>query len=215
MEHVPEYHRFVLRELPDLFSTKEDQSEVMILDCGAGRGVWGSLVRGTRVGAKGSIVALDVYRPYLEFLKRFGTYDDVALSDAGHLPFRDQAFDFVLASEVLEHLPKQDGLTFLHEVQRVCKGKIILTTPNGAYQIGERLRSQHVESMEHRSGWSVGELRKLGFGVHGIGFRFFKLYWGYPSLWGALLYFFTPISYLFPRIGEFLIAVKKTEHLEV
>jgi 2-polyprenyl-3-methyl-5-hydroxy-6-metoxy-1,4-benzoquinol methylase len=210
MEHVPEYHRFVLREIPDLLSGARGQNdELTVLDCGAGRGVWGSLMRGIRIGEKGTIVAVDVYRPFLKFLKHFSTYDDAALSDVGSLPFKDRAFDVVLASEVLEHLPKQNGLKFLQEVERVCKGKIILTTPNGAYQLGERMHSHHVESMEHRSGWSVGELRKLGFGVHGIGFRFFKLYWGYPRVWGALLYFFTPISYSFPRIGEFLIAVKK------
>jgi SAM-dependent methyltransferase len=46
------------------------------------------------------------------------------------LPFRDEAFALVLASELIEHLA--DGLPFLRECRRVLRpgGLLVLTTPN-------------------------------------------------------------------------------------
>lgn len=47
------------------------------------------------------------------------------------LPFKDNNFDVVISSEVIEHLPKNSEECFLKEISRVLKkeGKLFLTTP--------------------------------------------------------------------------------------
>ncbi len=51
----------------------------------------------------------------------------LVLADAGKMPFRDKAFDFVVAFHVLEHV--RDPRAFLEELQRVGKAGYI-ETPN-------------------------------------------------------------------------------------
>jgi SAM-dependent methyltransferase len=50
-------------------------------------------------------------------------------ADAFHLPFRDGAFDCIVASEIIEHVV--DPAAFVHELLRVVKpgGSLIITTP--------------------------------------------------------------------------------------
>ncbi len=47
--------------------------------------------------------------------------------DAEMLPFKDKSFDFVLCTEVLEHVPKWGKA--LKELQRVARKKILVTVP--------------------------------------------------------------------------------------
>ena len=60
------------------------------------------------------------------------------LCDAEHLPFQDEAFDFVLCSEVLEHLPQP--VSCLYEVSRILDqdGQLILTTPSSKSYVEKR-----------------------------------------------------------------------------
>lgn len=56
--------------------------------------------------------------------------------ESDRFPFKDNYFDLILCSEVLEHLP-QSPLHALYEMRRVLspQGKLILTTPNIARSI--------------------------------------------------------------------------------
>jgi hypothetical protein len=113
----------------------------------------------------------------------------------------------VLASEVIEHLQKTEGARVLNELERVCVGKITITTPQG---YAPREGPMGFEAEAHRSAWTSGDLRRRGYSVNGIGFRFLKIWIGrgYLSIYGALFYFFTPISWLVPSLAEYLIAKK-------
>jgi len=64
------------------------------------------------------------------------------LGDACRMPFRDKAFDFVIAFHVLEHVP--DPAAFLQELQRVGKAGYI-ETPNAIF---ERLVPYDVHLLE-------------------------------------------------------------------
>lgn len=57
------------------------------------------------------------------------------LADGHALPFRSEAFDFVIATEVIEHV--RYPFKFLREIRRVLKpsGRVLLTTPNVAIPV--------------------------------------------------------------------------------
>ncbi|NQT86571.1 class I SAM-dependent methyltransferase [bacterium] len=95
-----------------------------VLDVGCGDGaVSNHLVdRGVRV------VGVDISRSALEHFRGSGS---VASLEA--LPFRDRAFDLVLCSEVLEHLPEGLYDTALRELQRVAARYLLVTVPNEEY----------------------------------------------------------------------------------
>jgi hypothetical protein len=62
--------------------------------------------------------------------------------DASKMPFKDKAFDFVIASHILEHMA--DPETFLKELQRVGKAGYI-ETPNALF---ERLHPYNIHCLE-------------------------------------------------------------------
>lgn len=62
--------------------------------------------------------------------------------DANRMPFKDKAFDFVIASHILEHIA--DPEVFLKELQRVGKAGYI-ETPNAVF---ERLNPHFIHCLE-------------------------------------------------------------------
>jgi len=195
--HPYEEHRFVLNEVPQLENKR-------ILDCGCGQGIWAYLMRCEKRGDEGYIVGLDLNEPFLAFCKKHRVYDDLVLSDTSRLPFRNKSFDMILASEVIEHLTKDQALKFLEEIERVCKRRIILTTPNG-----QRLwKAERNKWQIHRSIWTAREFQKRGYKVRGIGFKYVELAKKSPYLWGFFRYSFTPLAYMIPHVAELLVAVK-------
>ena len=108
---------------------------VLDMGCGAGRHAFESLRRG------GRIVALDYsYDELVDVKNTFGAMVDDAevgddasgqpvRGDALRLPFPDSTFDRIIASEVLEHIPDDEGA--IAELTRVLKpgGTIAVTVP--------------------------------------------------------------------------------------
>ncbi len=75
------------------------------------------------------VVGIDVCEPALKkYFKRTAKLPLLAL--AHKMPFKDNVFDGVVASEVIEHMPDIDSV--FAEIKRVLKpkGKIIITFPN-------------------------------------------------------------------------------------
>jgi len=146
--------------LSPLLISREIKNEWTILDVGCGRSSILRLVK------KGSYrVGLDFYEPYILESEKSSIHDKYVLGDARVLPFKSNHFDCAVANGVLEHLEKQDGLKMIREMERVAKKKIILTTPNGflpAYAGPEDNPEER-----HLSGWTIDELKKLGFKVRG------------------------------------------------
>ncbi len=75
-------------------------------------------------------VALDLPFTYLPLVKKSFPDALVVQGDGTMLPFKDEVFDWVVCSEVIEHVPDRDSM--LREFWRVLKpdGVLILTTPN-------------------------------------------------------------------------------------
>lgn len=110
-------------------------------------------------------VGVEAYGPYLEQSKRLGIHTEYIQKTLDAVEFPDKHFDAVVLTEVLEHMPKEEGLALLEKTRHWAKKKIIVSTPNGFFPMGE-VDGNHFQ--RHLSGWEVDELRQLGFEVRGL-----------------------------------------------
>ncbi len=95
-----------------------------ILEVGAGEGEIARTLAARYPEAR--ITILDLPDP--ELVGEWRSLDANAThGDATHLPFPDQAFDLVLAIEVLEHVEDPDGA--LYEIARVARGAVVVSVP--------------------------------------------------------------------------------------
>jgi SAM-dependent methyltransferase len=112
-----------------------EADRVLDLGCGGGRHTFAALRRGAQVVALDldatelAGVATLVAAMQLEGEVPAGGAGSAVRGDALHLPFPDGAFDRVVASEVLEHLPDDAGA--LAELVRVLRpgGRLAVTVP--------------------------------------------------------------------------------------
>lgn len=94
------------------------------LDVGCAEGYYLKFI--ATQGSRGSnIVGLDVAKNYLVKAKKEAYKGSWVLGDAHELPFRNDSFDLVLCSEVLEHL--SDPKKAFGEVARVSKKSILIS----------------------------------------------------------------------------------------
>lgn len=176
----------------------------VVLDVGCGRGLNGSIIRATRDWSGSTIIGMDINKGCLDFCREFNIYDRLIQANLPKLPFKDKSIDFLICTEVIEHLTKKDGKYLLKEIDRVCKQRAIVSTPNLFF---DTLPDNDED--EHKSVWSSKDFKEKGFDVYGLGIRM-------PLLLGdrflrikqALYYFFTPLSYFVPQIGGALFCVK-------
>jgi len=111
-------------------------------------------------------IIVEPFLPYVEKLQEnesgiprkvylIGTWDKVMPL----LP--DKSVDTIFAVDVIEHLTKEAGLTFLKEAERVAKSQIIIFTPLGFYpqtyveNATDRWGMQGGVWQSHLSGWQV------------------------------------------------------------
>jgi SAM-dependent methyltransferase len=103
------------------------------------------------------------------------------VGSASDLPFEDNSFDAVVASDVLEHIPPEARVKVIHECLRVCKTIAIFGFPCGplAWEIDRKLHESYLaagetspiwllEHMEHAfptpdvfdsvTGWSIQQI---------------------------------------------------------
>ena len=165
------------------------------LDVACGKGKWGYLIK-TSHKPPHYIVGGDLDKNLVKYVKNHKVYDDVVLFDGRYLPFRNDSFDFVLAIEVIEHVEKRDGQKLLNEVERVARERVILSTP----LLGARY---WYNQKHHISRWTVGDLRKRGYVIRGVGFSFFGRFTTY-----RLAFVLSPLAYYIPYMSYILLAWK-------
>ncbi|MDR7300197.1 SAM-dependent methyltransferase [Haloactinomyces albus] len=109
---------------------------VLDLGCGAGRHAFEMYRRGARVVAFDQDVAeLENVATMFTAMEAenqvpSGASATTMAGDALELPFPDESFDHVIASEILEHLPEDEKA--MHELVRVVKpgGRVAVTVPS-------------------------------------------------------------------------------------
>jgi len=173
-----------------------------LIDIGCGRGIIGAIVRIYREPNR--LVGIDIFKPYLDFCHKMNVYDELYERDLRktHLPFDEKEFDVATCIEVIEHVPKENGLKLLKELERIAK-IVIVSAPNVFFYqkaYDDNLFQKHV------SEWRVKDFTKHGYKVLGVGnFIVFGRYNPYLS---TLL---SKFSYMMPTFSDTLLAYKTTK----
>ena len=152
--------------------------DARILELGAGGGFLGSTLAERGFSR---LTLSDLTATALAALRENAPGAPLVGADAEGLPFRDAAFDVVVSSDVIEHLP--DVERHVAEIARVLApgGRYYLKTPNRlAADAYYRLRGLHDAYFWEPGMLSPGELRTT-FGRHGFAVRILAQ----PRLTGA------------------------------
>lgn len=139
----------------------DDLGGMKVLDVACGRGSWGFCIRASKNGSP-FIIGLDIWREYINRNREMKIYDELIIANVNKVPFRDDVFHVVVACEILEHLPKLEGFSLLEELKRVCRGRVIVTTPLGFLEQEEINGNPHER---HVSSWDVQDLISAKFKV--------------------------------------------------
>lgn len=93
----------------------------------------------------------------------------VRLSPDGQLPFPDDVFDFVVALEVLEHIPREDRLFALAEWSRVARHGVLFSCPrrHRAVRAAERRVDRHYRARHGQPHPWLSEHEQLGIPSRG------------------------------------------------
>jgi SAM-dependent methyltransferase len=104
-------------------------------------------------------VGLDISKGFLLKARNFAKTSHFVNADAGHIPFRETIFNYIICTEVLEHLPNPNFC--IQEIFRVLRnnGMAIITSPM-KYSMMEILgrKNSHKHNIEHINVFTYGEL---------------------------------------------------------
>ena len=141
---------FALEHLLREGAGRAGDKPLRLLDVGCGTGAMLDRLR-----PLGHIVGLDMEPLALEFCRTRG-HRELVRASATALPFADNSFDFVVATDVLEHIP--DDAAAAREIRRVLApgGSVLITVP--AYQ---SLWSGHDIALMHQRRYRGREMRRL------------------------------------------------------
>lgn len=112
-------------------------------------------------------VGVDVHLPSLRSSARSQLHEAHVAADIRQLEdvFKPKSFDILIALDVIEHLPKDDGLRLLRAMDALARRKVIVFTPSGFLA---QAPYDDNPFQEHVSGWSAAEMREHGFTVVGV-----------------------------------------------
>lgn len=148
-----------------------------ILDVGCGLGIYGALCRVYLEGEnlydranvtwnkkenwKTRIDCIEGFQKYITDLHKL-VYNEIFISDAIKTveSFSDNAYDLVLAIDIIEHFKKEEGISFIKTLQRIGKNVIIATPSRFVDQV---VIENPLE--DHLSFWQKEELQSLKFDI--------------------------------------------------
>ncbi len=158
-------------------------------------------------------IGVDAFAPSIEKSQKKGIhreYYQINILDIDK-KFQQKSFDCTIALDVIEHLMKEDGYLLLDKMESIALKKVIIFTPNGFIEQGDRFKNPW---QVHLSGWTKDDFSKRGYKVIGINGlkslrgQYAKLKYWPPFLWG----FISDITELFvkqnPEKAFQLLAIK-------
>ncbi len=148
-----------------------------ILDVGCGLGIYGALCRVYLEGEnlydranvtwnkkenwKTKIDCIEGFQKYITDLHKL-VYNEIFISDAVKAVenFPDNTYDLVMAIDIIEHLKKEDGVSFIKTLKRIAKNVIIATPSKLVEQV---VIENPLEN--HLSFWQKEDLQSLSFDI--------------------------------------------------
>jgi GT2 family glycosyltransferase len=159
-------------------------------------------------------VGIELFEPYLQESRKKAIHNGYIKADVRSLALKPNCFDAVIALEILEHLTKDEGHALIRKMETWARKKVIITTPNGyLWQNGY----DNNPLQEHKSGWSVEELQRLGFKVSGMnGWKKLRGYKGEVKytpafVWERVSDLSQKITYHYPKLAFQLFATKQID----
>jgi SAM-dependent methyltransferase len=128
---------------------------VHMLDAGFGSGVYSF----TLAGRVKTITAVDVEKKKIDYAKTVNYFKNIRFQqmDLTNLTFEDSVFDFIICSEVLEHI-KNHSVAF-SELARVLKkgGTMLITVPYNS----KKNRHEYTKWGHERPGYTENDMKEL------------------------------------------------------
>lgn len=195
-----------------------DKSALSILDVGCG---FGEPMKFISKRKRFYSVGLDISKTCVEECKSERIFNNYVLSDASYLPFRNESFDVVFCSQVMEHLDKTAGLKMLDEIETIAAKQVIVGTPTGFIPflpLNFHKGNNNIFQV-HLSGWSPSEFARRGYKIRYQGLRLVYgekgLMRGLPRplrpILSLISYITSPLTYFFPSLSIYMIASKLTD----
>jgi ubiquinone/menaquinone biosynthesis C-methylase UbiE len=118
-----------------LENSKKDNLLVLDIGCGTGRHI--TFIKDVLKNKKHKFYGIDYSQSCIDFAKdQYGAYGVNFKKHGGNkLPFKDNTFDYIISSHVLEHVSKDKGEMYFSEISRILKkgGTAVIGTPNRKY----------------------------------------------------------------------------------
>jgi hypothetical protein len=158
-------------------------------------------------------VGVDTFAGSIDVSRAAGIHNEYYKMDALEIGGRFAAgsFDAVIALDLIEHLPMQDGYQLIAAMERVARKKVVIITPNG-FQPQRPIEGNPFQA--HVSGWSYDEMRCLGYRIRGLnGWRPLRgeltaIRWQPKLLWENLSLLSQALTTTRPRFAYHLLCVK-------
>lgn len=133
-----------------------------ILDVGCGEGFTLEKLRLAKIG--NHLEGVDFLDLAIELGKKDHPKLHLKQGSIYELDYKDNSFDVVICSEVLEHI--EDPLKGLQELMRVAKSYCVLSVPNEPlFMLGNLLRGKNVSRLgndiEHINHWTFWQFRQF------------------------------------------------------
>lgn len=185
-----------------------------LLDVGSGNGRFMQRINWDK---KFKVIGVELFNAYIRQAKATKLYEKILKEDIKRLTFEKNSFDAVLASQIVEHFTKKEGILLIKKMERWARNTVVIGTPNGHFH---QEAYDDNDLQEHFSSWTPPDFRKLGYSVYGQGL---KLIYGEKGLLHTFLgtffptkilififsYLMSPFVYCFPQYSTYVIAVKK------
>lgn len=161
-------------------------------------------------------LGVDAFQPYLDMCRANHVHSDYLQANVQDLKLNPSSFDVVLASEVIEHLPRAEGEAFIRKAEGWARKLVIFTTPNGFLRQSATLDN---EKQSHLSGWTVEDFRSRGFRVYGMsGIKYVLPHWrstydgSMPPIPAALWFASSLPVAVIPSMAFQILAIKEVAH---
>ncbi len=145
-----------------LISIIKDLSPNTILDAGCGEGFTMNKLSKNGIGKE--IEGIEYMKEAISLGKKL--YSDLAIKQGSvyELPYKDNSFDLVICTEVLEHL--EEPAKALKEILRVSKKYLIISVPNEPlFMVSNFLRGKNLSrlgnDMGHINHWNPFSLKEF------------------------------------------------------